>query len=196
MSGNRYLTDFSEILGKIQVTHPEKGTVALDDGIDEAVEKIGSLAADSRKALLLGNGGSAALVSHMQNDLCAAVGVRAMVFNEAPLLTALTNDFGHESAFKRLIELWADRGDLVIAVSSSGRSKNILNAVQAAVNQGCQVITFSGFQADNPLRAMGELNFYIGSNSYGFVEACHMTLLHALTDLAMTRRSPEKRTVV
>ena len=106
----------------------------------------------SGKAIIIGNGGSAAIASHLQNDLCKAVGA-AMVFNEASLLTALTNDEGYD------VELWAEPGDLMVAVSSSGCSVNIFLAVEAAVSWECRVITFLDFLPCNPLRGMGELNF-------------------------------------
>ena len=188
-----YLRTLSGLLSEIKMTNRQDQTLPADAAANQAVEMILSLAGNSRKAMLIGNGGSAALASHMQNDLCASVGVRAMVFNEASLLTALANDFGYPTAFRRLVELWADPADLLIAVSSSGKSDNILQAVQAAVDRGCQVITFSGFQPANPLRSLGDLNFYVSSNSYGFVETSHMSLMHALTDFAMATRYAEKK---
>jgi len=137
-----------------------------------------------KKVMLIGNGGSAAIVSHMHNDLCMSVGVRAVVFHELPLLTALTNDHGYECVFARPLELWADPGDVLFAFSSGGRSTNILGAVRAALARDCQVITLSGFKPDNPLRGMGLLNFYVPSQSYGYVETAHSALAHFLTDSA------------
>lgn len=196
MDANQYLKTFSEVLSQIQVTDRQGKVLSLETGVQETVETILSLSACNRKVFLVANGGSAALVSHMQNDLCAGVQVRALVFNEAPLLTALANDHGYQEAFERLVDLWADPGDLLIAVSSSGRSENILKAVQAAELHQCQVVTFSGFRPDNPLRSMGQVNFYSPSESYGFVEMSHMSLMHALTDLALQARRAEKKPIV
>ena len=142
-----------------------------------------------RKVLLVGNGGSAATVSHVQNDLCKAVGVRAMVFTEPALLTALANDHGYASGFERLVELWADPGDILLAISSSGQSENILRAVEASVRRGCDVITFSGFRGDNALRRAGDLNFYVPDQTYGHVEVAHNALVHFLTDRAVILRA-------
>ena len=188
-----YLQAFSGILTDVKINDRQENQLSLEAAVNQAVEMIVSLAGTSRKVMLIGNGGSAALVSHTQNDLCASVGVRAMVFNEASLLTALTNDYGYATAFKRLVDLWADPADLLIAVSSSGKSENILQAVQAAAERGCQVITFSGFLPSNPLRTFGDLNFYVASDVYGLVETSHMALMHALTDLAMVARYAEKK---
>lgn len=135
--------------------------------------------------MLIGNGGSAAITSHMRNDLCKAIGIRAMVLNDPPLLTALSNDHGYTCAFERSVELWANSGDLLLAISSSGQSESILRAGQAAVAQGCQIITLSGFQADNPLRYMAHLNYYAPSQVYGYVELAHSVLAHLMTDRAL-----------
>jgi len=174
-----------DLILKTQVTNREGQLFSLEEGMTKAVQMISSLGPSSNKALLIGNGGSAAVASHMQNDLCKAAGVRAMVFNEPPLLTALTNDHGYESAFERLVELWAEANDLLIAISSSGRSENILRAARAAAKRQCQILTFSGFRSDNPLRSTGDINFYIASESYGAVEVAHTILMHSLTDRVM-----------
>ena len=119
----------------------------------------------------------------MQADLCMT-GVRAMTFNNPPLLTALANDYGYETVLEGLVRLWVDQGDLLIAISSSGQSENILRAAQASL---AKVITFSGFRPDNPLRDMGYLNFYVPSWTYDDVEVAHSTLTHFLTNCVKKR---------
>lgn len=109
-----------------------------------------------------------------------------MVFNEAPLLTALTNDEGYIHAFERCVALWAEPEDVLIAVSSSGRSENILLGVKAARVRGSMVLTLSGFAPENPLRKMGDINFYVPWGTYGPVELSHQALTHFLTDCAVT----------
>lgn len=138
----------------------------------------------SGKAMLIGNGGSAAIASHMQNDLCNTLDIRAIVFNEAALLTALSNDRGYGCVFERPVELWGNPGDLLLAISSSGQSESILRAVRASAARGCRTITFSGFRAENPLRQMGDLNFYVAAQAYGYAEVAHTALMHLLTDQA------------
>jgi D-sedoheptulose 7-phosphate isomerase len=83
-----------------------------------------------------------------------------------------------------MIRLWAVEGDLLTAISSSGQSENILNSAATARALGCRVLTYSGFREDNPLRAMGDVNFYVRSESYGVVEVGHSFLAHMCTDLA------------
>ncbi len=184
LSAAAYFHKLSELLMSRQVTDQKGAGLSADEGVSRAVETILSVGSTSHKVMLIGNGGSAAIASHIRNDLCKAVGVRAMVFYETPLLTAFSNDDGYECVFERPIELWANAGDLLLAISSSGQSENILRAVQTSVTRGCQGITLSGFSADNPLRRMGYLNFYVPSQVYGYVEATHFVLAHFLTDSA------------
>jgi D-sedoheptulose 7-phosphate isomerase len=187
-----YIQTLSALLQSLQVTDQQGTDLPLDEGASKAISLILSVRSSSGKVMLIGNGGSAAIASHMQNDLCKAAGVRAMVFGETPLLTALSNDHGYEYVFERPVELWANAGDLLLAISSSGQSQNILRAVNASIARGCQVITFSGFKADNPLRRLGHLNFYVPSQVYGYVESVHSVLAHFLTDGAMMSPSEEE----
>ena len=180
-----YFHTLSELLLSLQVTDQHGRALPLDEGSNKAVDVILAVKSVSGKVMLIGNGGSAAIASHMQNDLCKAVGVRAIVFDEPPLLTALSNDHGYGCVFERPIDLWANTGDLLLAVSSSGQSENILRAVRASSAIGCQIVTFSGFKSDNPLRSMGYLNFYVPSQVYGHVELVHSVLAHFITDCAM-----------
>jgi len=125
-------------------------------------------------------------------DMAEAVNqAMLLALNDASMLTCLGNDLGYERVFAKQIELYARADDLVIAISSSGRSANILNGVKAARAAKCAVVTFSGFTSDNPLRRLGDLNFYINSDRYGFVEIGHLTICHAILDFICGLRVPE-----
>ena len=173
--------------GEVEVTGPDGAVLAFTAAMDAAAERLLEARRRARKVLVIGNGGSAAIASHMQTDLCHSLGIRGLVFNEPPLLTALANDNGYENAFQRLVDLWADPGDVLVAISSSGRSPNILNACAAAKARGMVVLGFSGFGADNPLRRQGDLNFYVANATYGPVESAHAVLVHELTDRVLAR---------
>ena len=108
---------------------------------------------------------------------------------------SLANDHGYGCVFERPIQLWVDAGDVLVAISSSGRSENILRAIEAAQARQCRVVTLSGFRPDNPLRRTGELNFYVASETYGFVEVAHAALTHFLADSAMMMRLRQAREV-
>ena len=183
-TASAYLGALSRLMLDTMVTDREGGSLPLDEGTERAVELLLSVKEASRKVMLVGNGGSLAIVSHMQNDLCKAVGARAVVFSELPLLTALTNDDGYDVVYERPVKLWAESGDLMLSISSSGRSENILRAVRASLDRECKVITLSGFRPENPLREMGDLNFYVRSDVYGLVETAHAALTHFMTDRA------------
>jgi D-sedoheptulose 7-phosphate isomerase len=111
--------------------------------------------------------------------------LRSLAFNDASALTCLGNDLGYENVFAKQLDLHARPGDFLIAISSSGRSPNILGAVKAARAQDCRIVTFSGFAAENELRRTGDLNFYVRSHEYGFVELAHLALCHAVLDIDM-----------
>jgi D-sedoheptulose 7-phosphate isomerase len=129
----------------------------------------------------------------MATDYSKNGGVRALALNDASMLTCLGNDLGYDRVFAKQLELFARRGDLVIAISSSGRSANILNAVDAAAAAGCAIATMSGFTPDNPLRRKGEWNFYVASDRYGFVEIGHLTICHAVLDFLCGLPAPAAR---
>lgn len=181
-----YFQNLSALMIQTKVTNQKDISIPLEEGIRRVIDEI---LQNGRKVMVIGNGGSAAIASHVHNDLCKAVGVRALVFNELPLLTALSNDHGYGRVFEKPVRLWAEPNDLLFAISSSGQSENILLAVQAARDKGCAVMTFSGFSSKNPLRQMGDLNFYVPSLSYGEVEVSHLALLHFVTDRAMVAKS-------
>lgn len=183
-----YFQDLSELLSRTQATDQTSARLSLDEGVSRAVQMLLDVGATARKMMLIGNGGSAAIASHIQNDLCKGVGLRALVFNEQPLLTAISNDIGYGCVFEHPIELWANKGDLLLAISSSGQSENILRGVKAALARGCQVITLSGFRPDNQLRQLGSLNFYLPSEVYGLVETAHLAVAHCIADNAMHLR--------
>lgn len=183
-----YLEGLTSVFGRILVTDAKGTTLSLDEGIGRIVALIEATRRDGHKIMLIGNGGSAAIVSHMQNDLCKCVGARAFVFDGQPLLTALANDDGYESVFEAPVKLWTQAGDLMIAVSSSGQSPNILRGVAAAAERGCRIVTLSGFQPTNALRTLGELNVYVAADTYGYVEMTHSILGHCITDFAAVSR--------
>jgi D-sedoheptulose 7-phosphate isomerase len=163
----------------------------LAEAISHAIAKARRTHAAGNKLIFIGNGGSAAIASHMATDYSKNGGIRALAFNDSSMLTCLGNDLGYDQVFAKQIELHACPGDLVIAISSSGRSPNILNGVKAARATKCTVITLSGFTPDNPLRSLGDINFYVASDRYGFVEISHLTICHAILDFICGLRVPD-----
>lgn len=137
---------------------------------------------DNQSIYFIGNGGSAGIASHMAADWLKNGRFRAMCFNDPAQLTCLTNDIGFTSVFAEPLKRFGKPGDILVAISSSGRSLNIINACWAAKEMGMFVITLSGFDADNPLRELGDSNFYVPSHKYGTVEITHLAMCHAMLD--------------
>lgn len=155
---------------------------------ENAAELICNIKNSGNKVVLVGNGGSAAMSSHVSVDFVKAAGVRAVNFNEADLITCFANDYGYQHWVENALEAFADAGDLLILISSSGKSLNIINAAVKARSLGMPIITFSGFESNNPLRGLGDLNFWADSTEYNTVEMTHHIWLLALVDKLATLR--------
>jgi D-sedoheptulose 7-phosphate isomerase len=149
---------------------------------DLAADMVWLAHQSSKKIILVGNGGSAAMASYVAVDFTKAAGIRAINFNEADLITCFANDYGYKYWVVEALDAYADPGDLAILISSSGKSQNILNAAEKAKNMGLSVITVSGFLQDNPLRKLGDLNLWVDSTEYNIVEMTHHVWLVAIID--------------
>lgn len=173
---DKYFSDFNKVLQE-----------ALDaplhqQGLTEAMRMLKDTKVLGKKIILVGNGGSSAIAEHMAVDLTKNARLRATAISGTPMLTTFANDFGYEHAYSKGIEYFADPGDVLIAISSGGTSKNILNAVEAARRKRMKVITFSGFTQGNPLRQMGDINIWVNSRAFGYVEMIHNLLIHYIND--------------
>ena len=146
------------------------------------VSYIKGVVNNSGKIIVIGNGGSAAIASHVAVDLTKAANIRAISFNDSSLLTCFSNDYGYEHWAEKAIEFYADKNDLVVLISSSGQSKNIINCATKAKSMNIPIITLSGFMNNNPLREMGNVNLWVDSESYNIVEITHQTWLLSVVD--------------
>lgn len=158
----------------------------LFTGDEETLSGIADLLtgchASGNKVMIAGNGGSAAVASHAATDLSNTAGVRTMSFNEASLITCLSNDYGYENWVAKALEFYAVQEDVVILISSSGESQNMINAADKALEMGVKVVTFSGFKPGNRLRQKGKFNCWADSCSYNLVETTHNVWLAAVID--------------
>jgi D-sedoheptulose 7-phosphate isomerase len=180
-----YVQTFFDALKSVAVTDASGAVLDVDAGIARVHEIMRRVARGTGKVMFVGNGGSAGIAGHLAIDFAKNGGVRAVTFNDASSLTCLGNDLGYDQVFAKQVQMQGFAGDVLIAISSSGGSKNILNAAHAAADMNCDVITFSGFKPDNALRRLGAVNFYVDSGVYGFVETGHQAILHAILDTAM-----------
>ena len=175
-----YLNDFSNLV------KPDKNIV---DQLEKVAHLLKTVHGEGKKALVFGNGGSAAVASHFSVDLTKNAGVRCINFNEADLITCFANDYGFERWVEKAVDFYGDEGDLLIVISSSGGSKNMLNGVKAAREGKFRaVVTFSGFDKENPLRKLGDINIWMDSKAYNYVENIHQIWLLAIVDLIIGSR--------
>ncbi len=138
---------------------------------------------NKNKIIIIGNGGSAAMASHVSVDLTKTSGVRSVNFNESDLLTCFANDFGYENWCSKALEYYSDKKDIVILISSSGNSMNIVNAAKFCKKNNLYLATFTGFNGKNKLNKMGDLNFTLDSKNYNHIEMVHHIWLLSLVDI-------------
>lgn len=146
--------------------------------------------AKGKKTIFAGNGGSAAISSHCAVDFTKTAGIRCINFNEADLITCFANDYGYERWVQKALEAYADEGDLIVLISSSGQSPNMVHAGEYAVAKGLPLVTFTGMSANNSLSRLGKINFWVDSRSYNIVENTHLIWLLAVCDLAIAGSAP------
>jgi D-sedoheptulose 7-phosphate isomerase len=146
------------------------------------------------KILIFGNGGSAAIASHVSVDLTKNAKIRTINFNEADLITCFSNDYGYERWIEKAIDFYADKNDTLVLISSSGKSKNMINACKAAKRKKIKVISFTGHAKNNPLSKIVNLSLWINSKAYNFVENTHQIWLLTVCDLIIGKREyPAKK---
>ena len=175
-----YLDDFSNLV------KPDKDIVHK---LVKVADLLKDVQAEGKKILIFGNGGSAAISSHFSVDLTKNAGLRCINCNEADLITCFANDYGFERWVEKAVDFYGDAGDLLIVISSSGSSENMLNGVKAARNGNFRaVVTLSGFAENNPLRQLGDINLWVNSSAYNFVENNHQIWLLAIVDLIIGSR--------
>ena len=146
------------------------------------------------KILIFGNGGSAAIASHVSVDLTKNANIRAVNFNESDLITCFSNDYGYEKWIEKTVDFYADKNDTLVLISSSGKSKNMINAYRAAKRKKIKVISFTGHMKNNPLSKVADLSLLINSKAYNFVENTHQIWLLTVCDLIIGKREyPAKK---
>ncbi len=172
-----YITNLNNITKSILAD------VTLNYSMEKAIDLIKTQSNNNKKVIIIGNGGSSAIANHLALDLWKNANIKSLSFSDSSMITCIANDCGYKNVFDKSIEMFADKGDILIAISSSGMSENILNGAICAKTKKCKIITMSGFKDNNPLRALGDINFYVPSNHYGYVELAHSILCHCMSDM-------------
>ncbi len=173
------LTAFLE---NLVVTDATGARLEQDEGFRLWVEVANTIRDHHKAVYLVGNGASASMASHMAADLAKNARLHTEVFSDLALITAIANDISFDEVFAEPLRRRMKVGDMLVAISSSGRSPNVLKAAAEARELGGFVVTLTAMKAGNPLRASGDLNFYISAPTYGEAETCHAAILHHWMD--------------
>jgi len=151
--------------------------------LKKTIELILKVRINKKKIIIVGNGGSAAIASHFSVDMTKNGLIRCVNFNESNLLTCFSNDYGYENWVKEALKFYADNGDLIILISSSGNSLNMINAAKFIKLKKNALVTFTGFFGKNKLSKYGSINFIVNSKSFNFIENTHQYWLLSLVDI-------------
>ena len=151
--------------------------------IDKSVELILDCKKNNGKVYIVGNGGSSSMASHVSVDFAKVANVPSDTFNNANLITCFANDYGHDYWVTEAIKAYMQKNDMLILISSSGTSKNIVNAAKYCEENNIPVITLSGFSETNPLSKLGKINIHIKSDNYNYIEMSHHIILVSIVDI-------------
>ena len=145
---------------------------------------------NKKKILIFGNGGSAAIASHFSIDLTKNAKIRCTNYNEPDLITCFSNDFGYERWVEMAIKYYGDKGDILVVISSSGKSKNMIKACTAARKKKfSKIITLTGHLVNNPVKKLGDINLWVNSKAYNYIENIHQFWLLSLVDLVIGKKN-------
>jgi D-sedoheptulose 7-phosphate isomerase len=173
-----YVETIASGLTAVAATGQGGAPLTIDAAMAAWVAMTRATAERGGQIYFIGNGGSAGMASHMAADACKNGHLRAIAFNDASLLTATGNDTSYDQVFSLPLQRLGRRGDLVVAISSSGNSPNIVRGLEVSRELGIESITLTGMRGDNRARSLGDLNFYVDRPRYGWVESAHQVILH------------------
>ena len=151
--------------------------------IKETVDLIKKKIDSGNTIYIVGNGGSASIASHVSVDFAKVARVKSRTFNNSNIITCFANDYGHDNWVKEAILAYCSRGDLIIIISSSGKSLNMINAAKYCSENRYDLITFSGFDKNNELSKLGQINFHVDSKNYNYIEMTHHIILVSIVDI-------------
>jgi len=181
----KYIEAVTTSLIKMEITDNSDQEIGHEDGLNRWCDITREIKQANATMYFIGNGASAMMASHMAADASKNGEFRSLAFNDAALMTAVSNDIAYEESFAMPLRRFANPGDVLVTISSSGNSPNIIRAIDAAGQLELKIITLSGMKPDNRSRQKGDLNYYIPAGTYGVVESAHQVLLHFWLDKFM-----------
>lgn len=185
---NTYVKELFEKLCNTEVWRGvTQKCASYDDGVKLLVDMFTMHKEKQTWLFFIGNGGSSAIASHMTADYMKNGGMNTYSLYDNAVTTCMGNDYGYEAIFSRPMEFLVKEGDLVVAISSSGNSPNIIAAIKTAKEKGATVVTLTGFSPDNQAKLLGDINVYVPCEKYGIVESVHNIILQQIVDMIMER---------
>jgi len=178
----KYKRILSELLEALSFNGADGREISTEQGFRQWQDLTRRVRRKRGTIFMIGNGASASMASHLAADLAKNARLHTEVVSDLSLITAISNDMGYEHVFSEPLSRRARHGDMLVAISSSGRSPNILAAVKVAQQCRLNIVTLSAMKAGNPLRKCGVLNVYVPAVTYGFAESCHAAILHHWMD--------------
>ena len=140
------------------------------------------LISNKKKLMIVGNGGSASIASHFSIDFNNVIKKPCLNFSDSSMLTCFSNDYGYENWISKVIEIYGQKGDILISISSSGESQNIINGINMAKKKGILNISFTGFQNGNTVAKKSDISIWVKSNNYNIVESVHLISLLSIIE--------------
>jgi len=187
-----WLSNINEIekcLQLLAASRGDAGNIPVDDAFGIWIDMTVHIRERKRTIFLIGNGASASMASHVAADLAKNGHVHTEVFSDLSLITAIANDLSYDEVFAEPLRRRMKSGDMLVAISSSGQSVNVLKAVEEGKKLGGLMVTLSAMKSDNSLTSKGDLNFYVPAATYGLAETCHAAILHHWIDKIVERNS-------
>jgi D-sedoheptulose 7-phosphate isomerase len=182
-SWESFLRELSSGLSHSVCSGAEGGEIAMQEAFLQWLVLALDVLRTRRTVYLIGNGASASMASHFAADLAKNGGLKTHTFSDLSLITAVANDISYEAVFSEPLRRCGEEGDLLVAISSSGMSPNIIAGVKEGLGHGMHVVTLSAKANDNTLRRLGRLNFFVPVMTYGLAETAHAAILHHWMDL-------------
>lgn len=177
-----YMKECSDVLANLEITNAQGEVLDQEAGMDQWIDLTRQVNECRNTLFFAGNGASAMMAGHMSADSTKNGGMKSLFLSETAMMTAISNDISYDEVFAYPVNRFANRNDMLIAISSSGNSKNIIRAIETAKEKGMYVVTLTGLKKDNKARQLGDINLYIPGKTYGVVEVCHQALLHCWLD--------------
>lgn len=177
-----HTTSLGKCLSAVQTTVNGDMPVDCDQAFELWCDSTEDVRLSERVIYLMGNGASASMASHFAADLAKNADLHTQVFTDISLITAVANDMSYDMVFLAPLRRRLKPGDMVVAISSSGNSPNVIKAAEFAVSREATLVTLTAMLPTNSLRQLGTLNFWLPADTYGMAETGHAAILHYWMD--------------